>query len=69
MSNDNDAVPNPELRAYPKRLWGPYLGPNRNFSDIVRLTKAGWLVYDLLAEAGMAPAIDKRSSLRRKIAA
>jgi hypothetical protein len=37
-------------------------------TNYYRLTRAGWAVFDLLVEAGMADAIDKRSSLRRIVA-
>lgn len=37
-------------------------------SDFYRLTRAGWAVFDLIVEAGMAEAIDKKSSLRRLVA-
>ena len=132
MTNDNDAVPNPELREYVtggafvltmsklhiamlvavahnneavihamrasvttghglKRrgllmhcgdVYGrqhyrtKYFPDGRNIDlfqvqahNIWRLTKAGWAVYDLLEQAGLAPAIDKRSGLRKRIAA
>lgn len=53
----------------PKQLWGPYDRMDSPLTNICRLTRAGWLVYDLLAEAGMARAIDRRSALRKRIAA
>lgn len=53
----------------PKQTWGDYNGNNPNLCSIARLTRAGWLTYDLLVEAGLAPAIDRRSGLRRNIAA
>ena len=39
--------------------WRPWFrgSANDDLNCYWRLTKAGWLVYDLLAEAGMAPAI------------
>jgi hypothetical protein len=37
-------------------------------SDRIRLTKAGWIMHDLLAEAGLVKAIDKRASVRRLVA-
>lgn len=33
-----------------------------------RLTRAGWAALDLLAEAGMVDAIDRRSPARRRVA-
>jgi hypothetical protein len=33
-----------------------------------RLTRAGWITLDLLAEAGMVDAVDKRSPKRRLVA-
>lgn len=33
-----------------------------------RLTRAGWLVFDLLAEAGMVESLPARSAKRRKVA-
>lgn len=41
---------------------------NSTLNSCFRLTKAGWMVLDLLAEAGMVDAIDKRSSHRKKVA-
>lgn len=38
-----------------------------NITDFYRLTKAGWLVYDLLAEAGLVEAVTARK-LRRLVA-
>jgi hypothetical protein len=46
-------------------------GPSRRdprITDHYRLTRAGWAVYDLLVEAGMAPAIERRDSKRRLVA-
>jgi len=39
--------------------WRPWFrgSDNNDLNCFWRLTKAGWLVYDLLVEAGMAPAI------------
>lgn len=37
-------------------------------SDRIRLTRAGWIMHDLLAEAGLVKAIDRRSRLRRRVA-
>ena len=49
---------------------GAMLGTrNDRLTDFYRLTRAGWAVYDLLSEAGMVPAIDRRSPKRRLIAA
>jgi hypothetical protein len=39
-----------------------------DITDYYRLTRAGWAVFDLLVEAGMADALDRRSSLRRIVA-
>jgi hypothetical protein len=40
----------------------------RTLNSHFRLTKAGWLALDLLAEAGLVDAVDRRSPLRRKAA-
>lgn len=37
-------------------------------TNYYRLTRAGWAVFDLLVEAGLADEIDRRSSLRRLVA-
>lgn len=52
-----------------RRVWGAFGISDRKLAGIARLTKAGWLVYDLLAEAGMVEVIDRRSALRRNVAA
>ena len=40
----------------------------RKLSDFYRLTRAGWAVFDLLVEAGLAEDIDRASKLRKVIA-
>jgi hypothetical protein len=37
-------------------------------TDYYRLTRAGWAVYDLLVEAGLAPAIEAKSAARKLVA-
>lgn len=37
-------------------------------TNYYRLTRAGWAVFDLMVEAGLADAIDKKSAKRRLVA-
>lgn len=43
-------------------------GMGDDITDYYRLTRAGWAVFDLLVEAGMADAIESKSRLRRLVA-
>lgn len=45
-----------------------YGGRRFKTSNHWRLTRAGWAVYDLLAEAGMVRAMDRRAAKRRLVA-
>lgn len=61
-----------ERRGLMKHQYGPdFTGKNTHGGPITnnyRLTRAGWAVFDLLVEAGMADAIDRRSSKRKLVA-
>lgn len=43
-------------------------GPTDLLSNYYRLTRAGWAVFDLLVEAGLAEAIERGSKLRKLVA-
>lgn len=66
------AVRGLERRGLMKHQHSPsFTGKNRPggpITDYYRLTRAGWAVFDLLVEAGMAEAIDARSSKRKLVA-